>query len=60
MAIWGEFRRSVSIGLWLYLDAAASCPLFAAFTSQAGLSAVSPNQPLREYLSKYVAEGVWP
>jgi AcrR family transcriptional regulator len=48
----------VARGLRLYLDAAARFPLFAGFTSQAGLRAVSPNQLLREYLPRHIAEGV--
>lgn len=48
----------IARGLRLYLDAAAAYPLFASFTSQAGLRAVSPNQLLREYLPRHIVEGV--
>lgn len=48
----------VARGLRLYLGAAAKYPLFARFTSQAGLRAVSPNQLLREYLPRHILEGV--
>jgi AcrR family transcriptional regulator len=48
----------VARGLRLYLGAAARYPLFARFTSQAGLRAVSPNQLLREYLPGHIVEGV--
>jgi hypothetical protein len=44
--------------LRLYLGAAAKYPLFARFTSQAGMRAVSPNQLLREYLPRHIVEGV--
>ncbi len=48
----------VARGLRLYLGAAANYPLFARFTSQAGMRAVSPNQLLREYLPRHIVEGV--
>lgn len=48
----------VARGLRLYLGAAAKYPLFARFTSQAGLRTVSPNQLLREYLPRHIEEGV--
>jgi AcrR family transcriptional regulator len=48
----------VARGLRLYLAAAAKFPLFARFTWQAGLRAVSPNQLLREYLPRHIVEGV--
>jgi AcrR family transcriptional regulator len=48
----------VARGLRLYLGAAAKYPLFARFTSQAGMRAVSPNQLLREYLPRHIVEGV--
>jgi AcrR family transcriptional regulator len=48
----------VARGLRLYLGAAAKYPLFARFTSQAGLRALSPNQMLREYLPRHIVEGV--
>lgn len=48
----------VACGLRLYLGAAAKYPLFARFTSQAGLRTVSPNQLLREYLPRHIEEGV--
>lgn len=48
----------VARGLRLYLGAAAKYPLFARFTSQAGLRAASPNQLLREYLPRHIVEGV--
>ena len=48
----------VARGLRLYLGAAAKYPLFASFTSQAGLRAVSPNQLLRAYLPRHINEGV--
>jgi AcrR family transcriptional regulator len=48
----------VARGLRLYLGAAETFPLFARFTWQAGLRAVSPNQLLREYLPRHIVEGV--
>jgi AcrR family transcriptional regulator len=48
----------VARGLRLYLGEAARYPLFASFTSQAGLRALSPNQLLREYLPRHIVEGV--
>lgn len=48
----------VARGLRIYLAAAASFPLFARFTSQAGFRSVSPNQLLREYLPRHIVEGV--
>jgi AcrR family transcriptional regulator len=48
----------VARGLRLYLDAAARFPLLAGFTSQAGLRALGPNQLLREYLPRHIADGV--
>jgi AcrR family transcriptional regulator len=48
----------VTRGLRLYLGAAAKYPLFARFTWQAGLRAVSPNQLLRDYLPRHIVDGV--
>ena len=48
----------IARGLRLYLGAAARFPLFASFTSQAGLRAVSPNELLRKYLPRHIVEGV--
>jgi AcrR family transcriptional regulator len=46
----------IARGMRLYLGAAAKYPLFARFTSQAGLRAASPNQLLREYLPRHIVE----
>lgn len=48
----------IARGLRLYLGAAARFPLFAIFTSQAGLRAASPNELLREYLPRHIVAGV--
>ena len=48
----------IARGLRLYLGAAARFPLFAIFTAQAGLRAVSPNELLREYLPRHISAGV--
>ena len=48
----------VARGMRLYLGAAARYPLFARFTSQAGLRAVGPNHLLREYLPRHIVDGV--